>query len=92
MREPRDRMARVQASDETWSAFRAQLGVTPVSVALGRLVEREVARTARRSTSDIDAVRVALKDAREVADELAALITRLEHVAERSEDGVGSPR
>ena len=75
-REPRDRMARVQASDETWAAFRAQLGVTPVSVALGRLVEREVARTARSSASDAEGVRVALEDARAVAGELAALIAR----------------
>ena len=80
-REPRDRMARVQASDETWAAFRAQLGVTPVSVALGRLVEREVARTARSSASDPEGVRVALEDAREVAGELAALIARLEPLA-----------
>jgi len=80
-REPRDRMARVQASDETWAAFRAQLGVTPVSVALGRLVEREVARTARSSASDGEGVRVALEDAREVAGELAALIARLESLA-----------
>ena len=80
-REPRDRMARVQASDETWAAFRAQLGVTPVSVALGRLVEREVARSARSSTSDAEGVRVALEDAREVAGELAALIARLEPLA-----------
>jgi len=80
-REPRDRMARVQASDETWAAFRAQLGVTPVSVALGRLVEREVARTARSSASDSEGVRVALEDAREVAAELAALIARLEPLA-----------
>ncbi|MGA2007834.1 MAG: hypothetical protein ABSD82_14370 [Solirubrobacteraceae bacterium] len=74
-------MARVQASDETWAAFRAQLGVTPVSVALGRLVEREVARTARSSASDPEGVRVALEDAREVAGELAALIARLEPLA-----------
>jgi hypothetical protein len=74
-------MARVQASDETWAAFRAQLGVTPVSVALGRLVEREVARTARSSASDAEGVRVALEDAREVAGELAALIARLEPLA-----------
>ena len=73
-------MARVQASDETRAAFRAQLGVTPVSVALGRLVEREVARTARSSASDAAGVRVALEDAREVAEELAVLIARLEHV------------
>ena len=60
-------MARVQASDETWAAFRAQLGVTPVSVALGRLVEREVGRPARSSASDAEGVRIALDDAREVA-------------------------
>ncbi|MGA3362786.1 MAG: hypothetical protein ABSD82_12245 [Solirubrobacteraceae bacterium] len=74
-------MARVATSDETWATFRAQLGVTPVSVALGRLVEREVGRSARRSASDADAARVALEDARAVADELAALIDRLERVA-----------
>jgi hypothetical protein len=80
-REQRDRMARVQTSDETWAAFRAQLGVTPVSIALGRLVEREVGRTARSSATDAGAVRVALEDAREVAAELAALIARLEPLA-----------
>jgi len=74
-------MARVQTSDETWGAFRAQLGVTPVSVAFGRLVEREVARTARSSASDAEGVRVALEDAREVAGELAALIARLESLS-----------
>ncbi len=86
-REPRDRMARVQASDETWVAFRAQLGVTPVSVALGRLVEREVARTARSTASDADGVRVALEDARQVAGELAALIARLEPLAAATSGG-----
>jgi hypothetical protein len=40
-------MARVQVSDEVWAAYRAQLGTTPVSVGLGRLVEREVARRRR---------------------------------------------
>jgi hypothetical protein len=80
-------MARVQASDETWGAFRAQLGVTPVSVALGRLVEREVARTARSSASDGERVRTALEDAREVAAELAALIARLEPLAGASVSG-----
>ena len=89
-REPRDRMARVQASDETWAAFRAQLGVTPVSVALGRLVEREVARTARSSASDAEGVRVALEDARAVAGELAALIARLEPLAGAYGSGEGS--
>jgi len=86
-REPRDRMARVQASDETWAAFRAQLGVTPVSVALGRLVEREVARSARSSASDAEGVRVALEDARQVAGELSALIARLEPLADTPVSG-----
>ena len=78
--EPRDRMARVQASDEVWAAFRAQLGMTPVSVALGRLVEREVGQAARRSATHGGGVHLALEDAREVADELATLIARLEKV------------
>ena len=80
-REPRDRMARVQVSDETWAAFRAQLGTTPVSVALGRLVERDAARMARSSSSDAEGIRVALEDARGVADELRLLIARLELAA-----------
>jgi hypothetical protein len=89
-REPRDRMARVQVSDEAWAAFRAQLGVTPVSVALGRLVEREVARAARSSASDPEGVRVALEDAREVAEELATIIARLEPLAGAPADRGGS--
>ena len=77
----RERMARVQVGDEVWSAFRASLGATPVSVALGELVEREVARSLRKSKSDAESVRVALEDARQLAAELAALITRLERPA-----------
>jgi len=83
-------MARVQASDETWTAFRAQLGATPVNVALGRLVEREVARSARSSASDAEGVRVALEDARQVAGELAALIVRLEPLAAAAVPGGGA--
>jgi len=83
-------MARVQTSDETWAAFRAQLGVTPVSVALGRLVEREVGRTARSSATDSEGARVALEDAREVAEELAVLIARLEPLAGAPVSGGGS--
>ncbi len=84
-------MARVQITDETWAAFRAQLGTTPVSVALGRLVDREVGRTARRSASDVEHVRVALEDAREVASELASLITRLERGVGASDVPVHEP-
>jgi hypothetical protein len=71
-------MARVQVSDDTWVAYRAALGTTPVSVALGRLVEREVAARRRRVASDADGVRHAVDDARAVVDELSALIARLE--------------
>jgi len=78
VRAPRDRMARVQISDEMWAAYRASLGSVPVSVALGRLVEREVGRHRRRTAIDADAVHEAVEDARGVAQELVALITRLE--------------
>jgi hypothetical protein len=71
-------MARVQVSDETWSAFRGGLGTTPVSVELGRLVQREVASRRRRSASDAGDLHRAVDDARLVVEELSALITRLE--------------
>lgn len=73
-------MARVQISDETWSAFRAGLGATPVSVELGRLVEREVATRRRRAAEDAGGVRQAVDDARVVVDELSELIRRLERI------------
>ncbi len=74
-------MARVQVSDETWGAYRAGLGSTPVSVALGRLVEREVGRHRRRTAIDAEGVREALEEARGVAQDLAELIARLERSA-----------
>jgi hypothetical protein len=85
----RDRMARVQVNDEVWTAFRAGLGMTPVNVALGELVRREVGRKARRSANDAGAIEVALADAREVAEELTSLIARLERAAA---DDPQSPR
>jgi hypothetical protein len=77
----RDHIARVQVSDEVWATFKAGLGTTTVNVALGELVRREVGRNARRSANDAGAIRVALADAREVADELTSLIARLEHAS-----------
>jgi hypothetical protein len=71
-------MARVQVSDEIWAAYRASLGTTPVSVALGLLVEREVASHGRRTASDADGVREAVEEARGVAAELAGLIAPLD--------------
>lgn len=78
---PRDRMARVQVSDEIWMSFRAGLGATPVNVALGELVERAVGRHQRRVANDPESIGVAVEDARAVAAELQALIARLEEVA-----------
>lgn len=74
-------MARVQISDEVWASFRAALGVTPVNVALGELVEREVGRQRRRSADDVEGARLALEDARLTAKELERLAMRLERVA-----------
>ena len=74
----RDRMARVQVSDEIGAAYRAGLGTIPVSRALGRLIEREVAAHRRRTALDDDGVRDAVRDARVVAGELERLIARLE--------------
>jgi hypothetical protein len=74
-------MARVQVSDEVWAAYRAGLGATPVSVALGELVRQEVGRAARRAASDADGARLALEDARQLSDELASLVARLERTA-----------
>jgi hypothetical protein len=71
-------MARVQVSDDVWSAFRANLGATPVSVALGELVRREVGRRERRTASDEQGVRLAVEDARAVANELQEMIARLD--------------
>jgi hypothetical protein len=71
-------MARVQVSDEVWGAFRASLGATPVSVALGELVRREVGRRERRTASDEQGVHLAVEDARAVADELQEMIARLD--------------
>jgi hypothetical protein len=71
-------MARVQVDDETWTAFRLSLGSTPASVALGRLVAREVAAHQRRTAADVEGVRTAVEDARLVANELHDLIARLE--------------
>jgi hypothetical protein len=80
-------MARVQVSDEMWAAYRSGLGATPVSIGLGKLVEREVARHRRRTAVDAAGVQDAVEDARAVARELAALISRLERVTALTGDG-----
>ncbi|HTX46734.1 MAG TPA: hypothetical protein VMD48_10660 [Solirubrobacteraceae bacterium] len=49
-----------------------------MSVALGRLVQREVASRRRHNASDAGDLHRATDDARLVVEELSALITRLE--------------
>ena len=71
-------MARLQIDEVTYSAFKASLGATSRSVALGRLVEREVAAARRRSAPDDAAVTAAVEEARSVAGELRDLIDRLD--------------
>lgn len=46
------RMARVAASDDVWTDFRAAIGSRPISEALGELVEREVERYRSRRLRD----------------------------------------
>ena len=74
-------MARVQVSDETWTEYRATLGTTPVSVGLGRLVEREVARDRRRTAVDT----AGLHDA-------VGMLARLPESSPRSSRGLNRPR
>ena len=84
-------MARVQVSDETWTAFRTALGSKPVSAALGELVEREVGRQRRLSAGDAESVRLALADARGLANELQLLINRLERASGTTITKAGVP-
>jgi hypothetical protein len=71
-------MTRAQVSDETWAAYRASLGAVPLSRAIGRLIERQVAAHRRRTALDADGVRDAVRDARVVAGELERMIARLD--------------
>ena len=75
-------MARVHVSDDVWAEFRRAAGNTPMSQVLGRLVEREVerarARRIRHGTVDDQLVLDALERARELHEDVAAIIERLE--------------
>jgi len=75
-------MARVHVSDEVWAEFRRAAGNTPMSQILGRLVEREVqrdrTRRIRQGTVDDQLVVDALERARELHQDVAAIIDRLE--------------
>jgi len=78
-------MARVHVSDEVWAEFRRAAGNTPMSQILGRLVEREVerdrTRRIRQGSVDDQIVLDALERARELHEDVAAIIDRLERRA-----------
>jgi hypothetical protein len=78
----RDHQARVSVSDETWREFRDVVGNDSIAAYLGRLVEREVererARRVREGTVDDVELREALERARELHDDLSAIVARLE--------------
>lgn len=78
-------MARVHVADEVWAEFRRAAGNTPMSQVLGRLVEREVerdrTRRIRQGRVDDQIVLDALQRARELHDDVAAIIDRLERGA-----------
>ena len=81
----RDHMARVHVSDDVWAEFRRGAGNAPMSRVLGRLVEREVerdrTRRIRQGSIDDQTLLEALERARELHDDVAAIIDRLERRA-----------
>ncbi|MCP9492034.1 MAG: hypothetical protein MSC31_19485 [Solirubrobacteraceae bacterium MAG38_C4-C5] len=80
-------MARVAVTDEVWADYRALLGSQPIAHALGELVEREVDRHHARRLRDgelDDAELVdALQRARELHEDLAQIVARLERRLDR---------
>lgn len=78
----RDHMARVHVSDQVWSEFRAAAGRRSISLVLGDLVQREVDRHRSQqlragSLDDVELLE-ALERARELHDEQAELVARIE--------------
>ena len=80
-------MARVRVPDDVWSEFRAASGTTPINVVLGELVQREVdrhrARRAKAGTLDDRDLLAALDRARELKEDLDAIVSGLERRLDR---------
>lgn len=78
----RDRMARVQVTDDVWGDFRALAGYKPMSELLGELVTREVERyrsqKLRAGQLEPRELLEALERARDQQEDLAAIVSRLE--------------
>lgn len=77
-----NRMARVQATDDVWADFRALAEPRSIAQVLGALVEREVdrdrARRLKAGQLDDQQLVDALDRARELHENLTALVARLE--------------
>jgi hypothetical protein len=75
-------MARVHVTDEVWAEFRAAAGRSPLNLVLGRLVEREVARTRSRRLKDGEMddreLLDALGRAQQLHGDIEAIVARLE--------------
>jgi len=75
-------MARVHVDDETWAAFKQAAGQVAISEVLGQLVARHVERVAARRLRDgsVDDRQLldALVQARELHQDVAAIVVRLE--------------
>lgn len=75
-------MARVHVDDQTWAAFKQAAGRVPISEVLGQLVarhvDREAARRLRAGSVDDRQLLDALVQARELQQDVAAIVARLE--------------
>lgn len=83
-----DRMARVAVADDVWADFRALAEPDTISVALGRLVAREVDRhhahrLKTQAQFDDQQLTDALDRARELHDQLTQIVDRLERRLDR---------
>jgi hypothetical protein len=80
-------MARVCASDEVWAEFRASAYPRPLNIVLGELVRREVeryrSRRVREGLVDDRELIAALDRARELREDLVAIVARLERIDAR---------
>jgi hypothetical protein len=86
--EQRDRMARVQVSDDVWADFRTAAGNRPISEVLGELVSREVDRyrskRLRQGQLEPSELVDALEDARRQQQDLALIVERHERLHQPS--------
>lgn len=80
-------MARVYVSDELWADFRASAYPRPLNIVLGELVGREVerfrSRRVREGLVDDRELIEALDRARDLQEDLVAIIARLERLDAR---------